>query len=95
MQKLRFLRPYWLIIIFFFNCIGPLGVKPHKQSFQQRLDSFPRNNLPLVKPAKIYWDDHLIPFIEAGTDSDCAFLLGMVHAHLRLGQMTLLRRASQ
>jgi len=63
--------------------------------FQERLALFPTNNLPLEAPATIYWDEHLIPFIAAQTDADCAFLLGMVHTHLRQGQMELIRRVVQ
>jgi penicillin amidase len=70
-----------------------ITTSPQKRSHNQRLASFPTTGLPLKSEAMIYWDSHLIPFIEAKTDEDCAFLLGMVHAHLRLGQMTLIRRA--
>ena len=40
----------------------------------------------------MHWDDHQIPFVEAETDRDLAFTLGMIHAHLRLGQLETLRR---
>lgn len=43
----------------------------------------------------VHWDDYQIPFIDAATDGDLAVALGMVHAHLRSGQMELFRRASQ
>ncbi len=96
MYKLPALRSGIIIFfLIFVHCLGPLGVKPYYQNYQQRLNSFPTKNLPLKKPAKIFWDEHLIPFIQAETDADAAFLLGMVHAHLRLGQMSLLRRAVQ
>ena len=32
-----------------------------------------------------------IPFIEAESDGDTAFALGLVHAHLKLGQMAPMR----
>jgi len=76
-------------------CVTLFSGKPETVSFQERLGAFPVENLPLSAPATVYWDDHLIPFIEAQNDSDCAFLLGMVHSHLRLGQMTLMRRATR
>lgn len=41
---------------------------------------------------RVYWDEYLVPFIEAGSDHDLARAIGIVHAHLRLGQMELLRR---
>jgi len=43
----------------------------------------------------IHWDEHQVPFIEARTDNDAATALGIVHAHLRLGQLEVLRRVSQ
>jgi penicillin amidase len=55
----------------------------------------PRDNVPLDQAVTIHWDDHQVPFIEADTDQDAATALGIVHAHLRLGQLELLRRLSQ
>ena len=43
----------------------------------------------------IHWDEHQIPFVEAATDGDAAFALGLVHAHLRLGQMGLVRMVAR
>ncbi|MDZ7357686.1 MAG: penicillin acylase family protein [candidate division KSB1 bacterium] len=81
-----------LIIILFGSCMTLITARPKKVHFAQRLQVFPISQLPLKDSAVIYWDNHLIPFIDARNDADCAFLLGMVHAHLRLAQMTLLRR---
>ena len=55
----------------------------------------PRAGLPLEGKVTVHWDDHQIPFIEAASDRDAAVALGLVHAHLRLGQMEILRRISQ
>ncbi|MBM3519082.1 MAG: penicillin acylase family protein, partial [Alphaproteobacteria bacterium] len=52
----------------------------------------PRRGLPLRAPLTIYWSAEQVPFIEATSDDDLAVSLGVVHAHLRLGQMELLRR---
>ncbi|XWN33633.1 MAG: penicillin acylase family protein [Devosia sp.] len=41
------------------------------------------------------WNAYKVPFIEAQSDRDAAFALGMVHAHLRLGQMAIVRRIVQ
>ena len=68
---------------------------PRPTSLAERLAMFPTKGLPLDNPVSVYWDDHQIPFIEAKTDHDAAFVLGLVHAHLRLGQMELMRRVSQ
>lgn len=43
----------------------------------------------------VHWDEHQIPFIKAETDDDLAVALGLVHAHLRLGQLEMMRRVAQ
>lgn len=94
----RFLKILLLIIIvpiFIFSCMMYVRTSPGEKNFRQRLESFPTGPLPLRAPANIYWDDHMIPFIEAETDEDAVFLLGMVHAHLRFAQMSLFRRVVQ
>ena len=68
---------------------------PGPQTTAERLASFPTRGLPLERPVAIYWNDRQVPFIEAETDRDAAVALGLVHAHLRLGQIELLRRVSQ
>ena len=65
---------------------------PETTSLEDRLKAFPTANLPLTEPVTIYWNEHHVPFIEAASDQDLAFALGLVHAHLRLAQMTILRR---
>ena len=72
-----------------------LAPLPRGTSFDQRLAMIPAGGLPLAQPVTIYWDRYQIPFIEAKTDEDLAFALGLVHAHLRLGQMEMFRRISQ
>jgi len=67
---------------------------PEPVDTDERLRSFPVKNVPLGEPVTIYWDDHLIPFIEAQNDEDLAFTVGLVHAHLRLAQMELFRQAA-
>jgi penicillin amidase len=68
---------------------------PRPTTLDQRLAAMPMRDLPIVKTVTISWDDHQVPFIEADSDDDLAFALGLVHAHLRLGQMELFRRISQ
>ena len=63
---------------------GPVGVA-------ERLAAFPTRGLPLRGAVTIRWSDRQIPFVEAEHDEDAAFALGLVHAHLRLGQMALAR----
>ncbi len=69
--------------------------KPLPRSFEQWMAVFPTTDLPLQAPVEIRWNEHLVPFIKAETDADCAFALGLVHAHLRLGQMALFREVVQ
>jgi penicillin amidase len=68
---------------------------PKPTTVDERLAAMPTRDLPLAKPVVISWDDHQVPFIEAGSDEDLAFALGLVNAHLRLGQMELFRHLSQ
>jgi penicillin G amidase len=60
-----------------------------------RLAMLPQTGLPVEKPVTIVWDRYQVPFIEADTDNDLAVALGVVHAHLRLGQLELMRRVAQ
>lgn len=71
-----------------------LAPLPQKSNVDQRLAIFPTASLPLKGKTVIYWNDQQIPFIEASNDDDLAFTLGLVHAHLRLGQMEVLRRTA-
>ncbi len=68
---------------------------PRRLTAAERLARFPTRGLPLERPVSVRWNDHQVPFIEAATDGDCAFTLGLVHGHLRLGQMELMRRIVQ
>lgn len=61
----------------------------------ERLRSFPLRRVPVAAPVEIRWNAHLVPFIEATSDRDLAVALGLVHAHLRLAQMELLRRIAR
>ena len=65
---------------------------PAPTNMAQRMSQFPTRDLPLAAPVTIHWNAYQIPFVEAQDDFDGAFALGMVHAHLRLGQMEIARR---
>lgn len=64
-------------------------------SLPARLAMIPAGGAPVSRPVSIYWDDRQIPFIEAETDEDLATALGIVHAHLRLAQMEMMRRIAR
>ncbi|MGH6819842.1 MAG: penicillin acylase family protein, partial [Methylocella sp.] len=54
----------------------------------------PQESIPIVSPVTIHWNDRQIPFIEANSDEDLAVALGLVHAHLRLAQLEVMRRVA-
>lgn len=60
-------------------------------SFTERLAAFP-TTAPIDSAGQLHWNKYAVPFIEAESDRDGFFLLGAIHAHLRLGQMELLKR---
>ncbi len=70
------------------SLLAPL---PKPKGVAARLEAFPTRGLPLEGRVTIRWNERQIPFIEAGSDGDAAFALGLVHAHLRLGQMATAR----
>lgn len=72
---------------------GYLQPLPGRSSTEQRLAMLPAS-VPLDAPVTIHWNEHQIPFIEAASDTDLAAALGVVHAHLRLGQIELMRRVA-
>lgn len=67
---------------------------PDSKTPEQREREIPAEGLPLANDVTVHWGAHSIPFLEASNDADLAFSLGLLHAHLRLGQMELMRRAS-
>jgi len=74
---------------------GCAALHPKAQTMAERLLALPRSGLPLDKPVTVRWDKYEVPFVEAETDHDLAFALGMIHAHLRLGQIRVLKQVAQ
>lgn len=68
---------------------------PKPATLKERLDAIPVDGAPVRDDVIIHWDDHHIPFVEARDDRDVPVALGMAHAHLRHGQMGLMRRIAQ
>ncbi len=60
-----------------------------------RLAAFPTEDWPTERPVTIRWNEFQVPFVEAETDEDLAFALGVVHHHLRAAQMRLMKQISQ
>ena len=69
----------------------PFLLRSRPRSVSDRLGAYPPGRMPLHAPAEVRFDDLLIPYVHAGDDRDLPFLLGVVHAFLRLGQMELFR----
>lgn len=68
---------------------------PRPIGAEQRLAAFPRERLDLARPVTIRWNEHMVPWIEAGTDQDLAYALGLVQGHLRAGQILILRNIAR
>ncbi|CAH2599834.1 Penicillin acylase family protein [Rhodovastum atsumiense] len=66
--------------------------RPPPVTTAARLRNIPCQGLPVREPVRIHWDEHQVPGIEAANEPDLAVGLGVVHAHLRLAQMELMRR---
>jgi penicillin amidase len=71
------------------------ALRPRPVTTQERLAVFPTAGLPLDQPVVLRWNDYAVPWIEAETDHDLALTLGLVHAHLRLGQLAVAKRIVQ
>ncbi len=73
--------------------VGQLGrsASPQPRELAQRLAAVPTRAAPLKAPVRIRWNRHHVPFVEAEHDVDLAVALGIVHAHLRLGQIEIMR----
>lgn len=61
----------------------------------QRLAAFPTTGLAVRRPVRIRWNAHAVPYIEAQTDHDAAYALGLVHHHLRAAQLHIHRLIAQ
>jgi penicillin amidase len=64
-------------------------------SLEDRLAALPRQGLPLDAGVEIRWNDRHVPFVEAAGQRDLAVGLGVVHGHLRLFQMEIMRRLAR
>lgn len=65
---------------------------PEPTGIKDRLAMFPQEGLDFKGPTTIHFNDQQVPFIEAAEDADAAYAVGLVQAHLRLGQLEIARR---
>ncbi|WP_051152155.1 penicillin acylase family protein [Fodinicurvata sediminis] len=84
--------PAFLLILLLVS--GCSALWPDERATDDRLSVFPTEDLPLRQAVELRWNDHQVPYIEARNDHDLAFTLGLVHAHLRGAQLSLLRHVS-
>ena len=70
-----------------------LMLRRARRTTGQRLAGFPAT-APLSAPLRIRWSAQQIPFVEAECRRDLAVGVGLVHAHLRLAQLSLMRHAA-
>ncbi|WIM12665.1 MAG: hypothetical protein OJF58_003628 [Enhydrobacter sp.] len=73
---------------------APRLPKPGSIGLAERLAALPVQDAPIGRPAIVRWNRHAVPFIEADDDGDLPVLIGIVQAHLRLGQMEMFRRVA-
>ena len=66
--------------------------RPRRASLRERLAMLPLHGVPLDAPVTVRWNEHQVPLITAGSDTDLATALGVVHAHLRGAQIEAMRR---
>ena len=88
--------PFWLAVLLVAIMVsGCAALRPVPKSMAERLDAFPRTGLPVERPVTIRWNRYQVPFVEAETDRDLAFAMGMVHGHLRLAEIRVLKQLVQ
>ncbi|NWH09329.1 MAG: penicillin acylase family protein [Alphaproteobacteria bacterium] len=81
-----------LVSLFLSACSA---LSPSEVSREERLKALPTHGLPLEGTVTVRWNAQAVPFIEASSDRDLAFELGLVQAHLRLAQIRILKQAAQ
>lgn len=74
---------------------GIFTTRPKTLTSQERFAFIKLDQAPLQAPVAIYWNEHAVPYIEAKNTPDLSFTVGVVHAHLRLEQMEVMRLISQ
>ncbi len=88
--------PFWIALLAVVLMLqGCAALRPVPKTTAERLDVFPRNGLPVERPVTIRWNRFQVPFVEAETDRDLAFAMGMVHGHLRLAEIRVLKQLVQ
>src|SRR5262245_64957832 len=88
--------PFWVAVLLVAIVVsGCAALKPEPKTMAERLEAFPRQGVPVERPVTIRWNRYQVPFVEAETDRDLAFAMGMVHGHLRLAEIRVLKQLVQ
>ena len=88
--------PFWIAILLVAMVVsGCAALRPVPKTMAERLDVFPRTGLLVERPVTIRWNRFQVPFVEAENDRDLAFAMGMVHGHLRLAEIRVLKQLVQ
>ncbi|MEE8433269.1 MAG: penicillin acylase family protein [bacterium] len=96
MPVMRSFKPLFIsLAVLMCMAAGQSAQAAGKITLPQRLKVFPVTGLPLKGRVTVYWNRHQVPFIEAERDEDLPFVLGLVQAHLRLGQISYMRMVAQ
>ncbi|MGH8029762.1 MAG: penicillin acylase family protein, partial [Arenimonas sp.] len=69
--------------------------RPRRRTVAERLANLPLDDAPLDAPVTVRWSDRHVPHVTATGERDLAVGIGVVHAHLRLAQMEVLRRIAR
>ena len=70
---------------------GCAALSPRAVTTEARIAALPAAGAAVERPVTIRWNVHMVPWVEAETDRDLFFALGLVHGHLRGAQVALLR----
>src|SRR5262245_47389966 len=88
--------PFWVAVLLVAIIVsGCAALRPVPKTMAERLDVVPRQGVPVERPVTIRWNRYQVPFVEAETDRDLAFAMGMVHGHLRLAEIRVLKQLVQ
>jgi penicillin amidase len=89
------MRFLFALLIVALTVSGCAALRPAPVTMADRLEAFPVEQVPLERPVTIRWNRFQVPFVEAETDRDLAFAMGMVHGHLRLAEIRVLKQLVQ
>ena len=71
------------------------ALSPRAVGTDARIAALPAAGAAVQRPVTIRWNDHMVPWVEAETDRDLFYALGLVQGHLRGAQIALLRLAAR